>query len=278
MNNSLKNSFKRAGAHVSSALKLYMSPQTSTASVHGFVNRLVPYDLGIPLVRVGGNSDGGYLVPDVLDGIRYCFSPGVADSASFETDLLQRGIKSFLADFSVDGPPTGLPECDFVKKFVGAANSETTMTLDSWVAEKTSTDDTDDMILQMDIEGAEYETILATSTETLKRFRLIVLELHKLNHLDNRLYFRMVDAAMSKLSEHFDVAHLHPNNVGGLTRIAGLDVPRVAEITLLRKDFVVNKSPVATLPNPLDVQNATAQKEVYLPEYWYKPGALKNAA
>ncbi|MEP3481253.1 MAG: FkbM family methyltransferase [Fuerstiella sp.] len=278
MNNSLKNSFKRVGAHVSSALKLYMSPQTSTPSVHGFVSRLVPYDLGIPLVRVGGNSDGGYLVPDVLDGIRYCFSPGVADTASFESDLHQRGIKSFLADFSVDGPPSGLPDCDFVKKFVGAANSDSTMTLDHWVAEKTSSEDSDDMILQMDIEGAEYETILATSTETLKRFRLIVLELHKLNHLDNRLYFRMVDAAMSKLGEHFDVAHLHPNNVGGLTRIAGLDVPRVAEITLLRKDFVVQKSPIATLPNPLDVQNAAAQKDVYLPEYWWKPGTLKNAA
>ena len=26
---------------------------------------------------IGGAGDGGYLVPDDLDGIEYCFSPGV---------------------------------------------------------------------------------------------------------------------------------------------------------------------------------------------------------
>lgn len=266
------------GAHVSSALRLYASPQTAAPSVHQFVQRLVPYDLGVPLVRVGGSTDGGYLVPDVLDNIGACFSPGVADTASFETDLYHRGVKSFLADYSVEGPPSCLPECDFVRKFVGAANSETTMTLDHWVEEKCDPKDDRDLVLQMDIEGAEYETILSTSSATLQRFRLIVLELHKLNHLDNRLYFRLVDAAMARLGEYFEVAHLHPNNAGGLTRIAGLDIPRVAEITLLRKDYVISKSPVACLPNPLDVQNVKSQKEVLLPEYWWKPNALKHAA
>ena len=31
-----------------------------------------PFDLGHPLVRVGGEGDGGYLLPDILDGIKYC--------------------------------------------------------------------------------------------------------------------------------------------------------------------------------------------------------------
>ena len=152
------------------------------------------------------------------------------------------------------------------------------MTLDGWVAEKCPDRTAGDLILQMDIEGAEYETLLATSVETLIRFRMIVLELHKLNHLDNRLYFRTVDAAMRRLLEYFEVAHLHPNNAGGMTRIAGVDVPRVAEITFLRKDRVKSKTPVNGLPNPLDVRNVANQRDLLLPDYWWKPDRLRRSA
>lgn len=278
MRNSVKNAVKRVGSHVSSALHLYISPQTDSNAIRSFVSQLVPYNLGVPLCRVGGGRDGGYLVPDDFEGIRHCFSPGVADTASFESALCKRGITSFLADYSVPGPPSDLPVCDFVKKFVGAVNSDHVMTLDRWIEEKCPDVTAGDLILQMDIEGAEYETLLATSVGTLRRFRMIVLELHKLNHLDNRLYFRLVNAAMQKLLEHFEVAHLHPNNAGGMTRIAGLDIPRVAEITLLRKDRVITKSPVQGLPNSLDVPNIMNQRDLILPDYWWKPGQLRRSA
>ncbi len=278
MSNLLKNEFKRIGAHFSSALHLYMSPRTSSDSIRSFVNRLVPSDLGVPLCRVGSDGDGGYLVPDDFKGIQYCFSPGVAETATFETALYHRGIKSFLADYSVAGPPSGLPECDFVKKFVGAVNSDNVMTLDRWVEEKCPDETSGDLILQMDIEGAEYETLLATSVATLTRFRIVVLELHKLNHLDNRLYFRTIEATICKLLEYFDVAHLHPNNAGGMTRIAGIEVPRVAEVTFLRKDRTVSKRPVKRLPNPLDVRNVQDERDILLPDYWWKSDGLRRSA
>ncbi len=44
---------------------------------------------------MGGENDGGYLVPDDLEGIEYCFSPGVSNIATFELDCLNRG--SFLS-------------------------------------------------------------------------------------------------------------------------------------------------------------------------------------
>ncbi len=278
MSNLVKNKIKRIGAHLTSAIHLYMSPQTPSDLVHSFVSQLVPSDLGVPLCRVGSGGDGGYLVPDDFEGIQFCFSPGVAYTATFECALYNRGIRSFLADYSVAGPPSDLPDCDFVKKFVGAVNSDHVMSLDRWVEEKCPDKTGGDLILQMDIEGAEYETLLATSVGTLLRFRMIVLELHKLNHLDNRLYFRMMDATIRKLLEHFEVAHLHPNNGSGMTRIAGIEVPRVAEITLLRKDRVLQKTPVKALPNPLDVRNVAGQRDILLPDYWWKPDRLRRSA
>jgi hypothetical protein len=273
-----KNKYKRLGSRITSVLGLYMRPKTPATLIRGLVDRLVPHDLGVPLVRLGGSCDGGYLVPDDLAGVRNCFSPGVGQLATFEQDLYAKGIRSFLADYSVDGPPAPLPDCDFEKKFVGASNSDTTVTLDRWVQAKCPDASAGDLMLQMDIETAEYETLLATSPETLSRFRIIVLELHKLNHLDNRLFFRFVDATISKLLGQFEVAHLHPNNCAGLTVMAGLEMPRVAEITLLRKDRVVRKAPLSRWPHPLDFPNTPGQPEIVLPEYWWRPGLLQRAA
>ena len=59
-----------------------------------------------PLIRLGDNGDGGYLLPDDFNGVSYCLSPGVSDNASFEQSLFQNyGIKSHLCDYSVNRPP-----------------------------------------------------------------------------------------------------------------------------------------------------------------------------
>ena len=39
------------------------------------------------LLRIGGDSDGGYLLPDDLENISSCFSPGVSDIFDFEFTL-----------------------------------------------------------------------------------------------------------------------------------------------------------------------------------------------
>ena len=78
--------------------------QIDDQKINDIISLLKPYDAGIPLIRVGEDTDGGYLLPDILNDIDYCFSPGVGNSSSFEKSLESYGIKSFLADKSVDGP------------------------------------------------------------------------------------------------------------------------------------------------------------------------------
>jgi hypothetical protein len=79
-----------------------------------------PVATNIPLIRIGADEDGGYLIPDDLTGISACYSPGVDQIASFETALLEHGIPSHLADLSVEGPPPGTAAASFIKKFIGA--------------------------------------------------------------------------------------------------------------------------------------------------------------
>ena len=43
-------------------------------------------DLGHDLIRVGSTNDGGYLIPNILNEIDYCFSPGIGNKFEFEKD------------------------------------------------------------------------------------------------------------------------------------------------------------------------------------------------
>jgi hypothetical protein len=97
----------------------------SREDIKNLLTKLSPYKTEHQLIRIGPNRDGGYLVPDDLENIKACFSPGVSDYAHFEEDLLKRyGINSFQADFSVEGPPQSFEPLSFTKKFLGSFNND----------------------------------------------------------------------------------------------------------------------------------------------------------
>ena len=137
------------------------------------------------LLRVGPDRDGGYLVPDVLDGIDYCFSPGVADCSEFELQLAKRGIKVFMADKSVQSPSDVHENFNFIEFYISSINSpvEQLITLDAWYEQKLNTipsATSPEAILQMDVEGDEYQVLHSISNVLLSRFRVIIIEFHKL--------------------------------------------------------------------------------------------------
>ncbi|MDD5028435.1 MAG: FkbM family methyltransferase [Rhodoferax sp.] len=259
----LKNFLSRRSVYIERAVE----PQ----NIINLVQRLRPVKTRFDLIRVGGSADGGYLLPDDLADIEVCFSPGVAGTATFEMDLLKnRGINSHLADFSVAGPPAGFQPASFTKKFIGTVNDEMFITLDQWVGDQMENVPGKDLLLQMDIEGWEYPTLLSTTVETLKRFRIIVLELHDIESWGHPHFFRIADALFAKLLTHFHVVHNHPNNFCGTINLGGFEAPRVIEITLLRKDRSEVRGFCTEFPHHLDVPNVEKYKDIPLPKDWYQ--------
>ena len=141
--------------------------QTTDLSGEAVLNALrllSPWHAGHELIRLGEDRDGGYLVPDDLDGIRACFSPGVDLASHFERDCIQRGIRVHLADASVDGPGPELlsheKDYTFRKAFVGpCSQGEALISLADWVNAEAPGED--ELMLQMDIEGAEFQVLPA---------------------------------------------------------------------------------------------------------------------
>lgn len=231
------------------------------------ISLLKPNELGHPLIRVGGKGDGGYLIPDLLNNIKYCFSPGVGQISAFEAEIKNRGIKSFLADFTVDGPAAE-DLFDFKKKFIKSFNSENSITFDDWI--KNSVDEKEkDFLVQMDIEGSEYEVINSISNLNLERIKIIVIEFHHLQFLTNEVFLENFLSVLKKLNTYFEVNHIHPNNCCGITKVDEIIIPNVLEVTFLNKNYVKKKSNIKTLPNILDSKNVEKKKDIFLSNHWF---------
>ena len=249
-------------------LKIFPTQLTPKQDVALLINKLKPWNIGIELIRVGPMVDGGYLLPNDIGGIEACFSPGVEEESGFEKDCSLRGMNVYMADKSVDGPATNDEKFFFTKKFIGVLNNETFMTMDEWVNASLQPGSNSDLMLQMDIEGFEYETFMSMSDNLMSRFRIIIVEFHGLEKLWSKPFFRFASATFEKILQTHSCVHIHPNNCTRPLSFQGLTIPSTMEFTFFRNDRIQEKKHAFQFPHHLDQQN-TGFRNIPLPDCWY---------
>ncbi len=159
------------------------------------------------------------------------------------------------------------PEFIFDRKYIGASDSDTFMTLNTW-KNKYLSGYQQDLILQMDIEGAEYEALLGAPDELLGQFRIIVVEMHALDRLFDPFAFRIINACFDKLLNQFFVVHLHPNNCGGCLKRDAIEIPHELEITLYNRRRATPGPYCSDFPHTLDADNCLRLRKIQLPSCW----------
>lgn len=234
--------------------------------VKALLKELTPYEVNVPLVRIGPDFDGGYLVPDDLEGIAALFSPGVSDTLGFDVEFAKQGINCFLADASIDTPQNLLPNMQFRQKFIGPQDKDQFMTMDTWLAQSVSPDD--DLILQMDIEGAEYSVLQNMSEDTLERFRIMLIEFHNLHHVFMPETHGLYRDVFAKLRRTHTICHVHANNAQGFVCISGLTMPPIIELSFIRNDRFTSTGVSAKIPHPLDQPNVAYVPDIPTPHFW----------
>jgi hypothetical protein len=244
------------------------SPTTNPSRLLEFMQLIKPYTTNHQLLRIGGNADGGYLIPDDLNGISACFSPGVENTSTFESELAAKGIKSFMADYSVDSVPVKNPLFSFEKKYLGTDNNEMYTRLDTWI--ERCAPDKNDFLLQMDIEGAEYGVILDTAESDLAKFRIMVIEFHYVDELCNHFGFEFINLTFQKILKQFEIVHIHPNNSNKPFNFHGFDLFHAMEFTFLRKDRISTKTLTNSFPHAFDRKCVPDMPDYQLPPCWYK--------
>jgi hypothetical protein len=246
------------------------SSPASDGDVRQAIELMVPTCCSKELIRIGGSGDGAYLLPDDLSAIDACFSPGVSTLVNFELQLAEDfGIPSYLCDASVDCDQLQLnPEKQFFcRKWLGSFDGDDTQSLDQWVLGSDHAD-SENLLLQMDIEGAEYRSLLSASDSVLKRFRIVVVEFHMLPFLQSSRFLNTSFLpVLHKLLRRFDCVHAHANNCLPLIDLAGYMVPQVIELSFYRK--AENQGPKNSWSShSLDVVNVPTSPRVVLGAPW----------
>lgn len=232
------------------------------------ISRLQPIQTKFSWVRAGPELDGGYWIPKEIGEIEAVFSPGVGDSSDFELHFANLGIDCYLLDASVEGPPTSHKKFKFSKRFLGATTSGDRVSLKDWIKESRLEDSTK-LLLQMDIEGSEYETILGTQSSTFSAFKVMAIEFHKIDLFVSKFGLVVFNAIIDVLLTNHSVVMLQANNAIKPFMAHGVVIPPVIEIILVRNDLIREKNEDESINAiPKSSLNVANKKPVRLPSYW----------
>ncbi len=118
-----------------------------------------------------------------------------------------------------------------------------------------------DLILKMDVEGAEWEALPTAPSRVIKRFSQIVIEVHGplAGATANRLHNLRI---LKRLCRTHEVVHVHANNYAPVESFEGILIPSVLEISYLRKTRTSFRISEETLPAAADVPNDPSRPEI----------------
>lgn len=186
---------------------------------------LIPHNTGFTKKRYGRNQDGGYILLSELCGkSKFVYSYGAGDDTSFEEDISkEKSVEAiFLHDNTVNF--TTQNQKIFFKKEPLSRDF-----ISHLVSNKH--DDEKGLILKIDTEGAEWDTLSNCNEKIFEIFSQIVVEFHWVKE-DNEFQKTLLE----KLLKFYYIFHLHGNNWVGSKN----GIPEVLEVSFVRKDLINN--------------------------------------
>jgi hypothetical protein len=216
------------------------------------------------LERMGSLYDGGYLMcGNLLGGIQSAYSYGIGPADDWGCAIsLRHGVP--VHQYDCFSPPQ--VACDggqtvFHDECIGPTRdvieSRVFDTLTNQIAKNGDARKT--LVVKIDIEGAELESVLATSDRVLDRMDQLAMEIHG---TDAR-FLELV----RKLKRTFHLVHLHYNNQACSQRFRPL--PAWAyQVLFVNKRIGIRdpKNPAPTLPHPLDAPDYALGRDCQAPE------------
>ena len=212
------------------------------------------------LIRLGSNGDGGYVVPKkAIENCNLLISLGVGTNCSFDLAYINRNknAKVIFYDGTVDSVPNysafRKDSFDFKRENISEENVANILEAS-----------TEEYFLKMDIEGGEYSLLfIENPKDVLRNCRCIATEIHWIDDKNNKF------ANLMRLFElaNFKIVHLHGNVCGGTFSYNGLNIPKVIELTFLKKEYVGEKKNSTFPISGLDFANMHWRKDIAID--WY---------
>ena len=215
--------------------------------------------LGKNKLRIGVNSDGGYILLNDFENIKIAYSFGIGNEISFEKELADKNIDVFMFDHTLEALPFTNPKFHWNKIGITYKKGENnnTKTLNE-ILEGNGHTKEKDMILKLDIEGCEWNILNEMNPDVLIQFKYIVIEFH----------FEDVSASkyqevFKKLNQTHQIFHLHCNNCCPIINFDGYNLCSSLEISFLirEKNTFIDYSGYFPVKN-LDYKNVENLEDV----------------
>ena len=226
----------------------YISPSAHAAanseSLHQLLRPIMELmtiqEIDKPLMRLGSEFDGGYVVIDKSYEESFLISAGISNNNDFEISFANLGGHGHQVDYTVLEAPLKHENLTFsASRLVGEFSKRMSfdVTLDELYDKyiKNTKYEKKANILKMDIEGSEWEIL--ESTTVLNKFDQVLLEIHYLERLAKEDFQKEYLAAINKLFTHFRPVAIAGNNCCGFVTIGGFSVPRVIEMSLVNRNI-----------------------------------------
>ncbi|RAX54752.1 hypothetical protein CCY99_03040 [Helicobacter sp. 16-1353] len=180
--------------------------------------------------------------------------------------MANMGYKVLQYDASINTAPYNHPNITFIKKFVGVKDSCDTISFERVVREN-SLDKNHHNIMQIDIEGAEWDILREIDLGFVSQyFPQIVFEFHDCNPNDIE-GMKMRLPILEKLRKYYTPIHTHFNNNGSIFYGKGLFLSTCIEVSYVRNDLVENLSVLSNSTNSSDVKDLQNNKQNLNPIY-----------
>ena len=185
-----------------------------------FYKYLVPKKVvGKDLKLYGPKRDGGYVLLNDTENISIAYSIGIDHEISFDYALASKNISVYMYDHTISSLYNN--NSRFHWKQIGISGisnkSNYTKTLKEMLKENAHLNKKN-MILKIDVEYAEWEALLDTPTNILKKFKYITIEFHFKDEIEK--YFKV----LKKLYETHQVIYLICNNDHNYFSILGNNI------------------------------------------------------
>lgn len=218
---------------------------------------------GFELVRIGREHDGGYILLDNFHNGDTAYSFGISNDVSWDKDMASRGYDVFMYDHTIDGLPEENPRFHWSRLGIadGITQDDRLKTLDELIRANHH-EDKHNMILKMDVEGAEWGFLSQVSSETLSQFSQMTFEFHDIPNHKNP---EQVLAILRKINQTHQLIHLHANNNGSYIEFGNKKFCSLFELTYaLKSKYSFRKDYDVVLPIEIDDVNIASLPEIVL--------------
>jgi len=170
--------------------------------------------IGKKKILLGEKSDGCYVFLDDFENIKIAYSFGISNMIQFDDELAKRGIDVYMYDHTINSLPYNNPKFHWSKIGICGNNNrnpnlktlEDLMKENGHISEK-------NMILKIDVEGWEWNSLNDLNEDILRQFKYILIEYHFFKPSKEELYYNV----LKKLHKFHQAFYCRCNNRGSIS-------------------------------------------------------------